>query len=323
MKTYNPTPHSYRKNLQATFLMATLIFGWALGTSYAIENIDCDQTIAGTITTASQINQYEFPGNAGQTALITVFGSWPNGCCDTHYAVGDIYDPNGNLVGSCENTPISLVLTNTGNYLVLVHADNYTTTGSYGINLSFKPSQCGPQLIWGKTTSGALTGLAETDTYTFYAQSNAIVLFTATGDWPNGCCDTHYAVGDIYDPKGNLVASCENTTTSPLTLTNSGFYTVLVHADNYDTTGSYVLGLSFIRFPGPPWMTTGTTNGAAILNLYGVVGTATTFQYKTNISGAENGSWFLLTNFNLPWSPYPFVDWSSTNVAQRFYRTVQ
>ena len=315
--------HHSLRSLEITLLMITFIFCLALVNSRAITTIECDQTIQGTISSASQIDQYQFSGQSGQTVLVTVYGVWPNGCCNTHYAVGTIYDPNGKVVGTCENTPTTLSLTNTGTYLILVNADNYSTTGSYGINLSFDPSKCGPELTWGKTTAGSLTGLAETDTYTFYAQSNAIVLLTATGVWPNGCCDTHYAVGDIYDPNGKYVTSCENTTTAPLTLTNTGYYTFLVHADDYERTGSYSLGLSFIRFAGTPFMSSGTTNGAAFLGLYGVVGTATTLQYTTNMIGVVNEAWFPMTNFNLPWSPYQYVDWSSTNVSQRFYRTVQ
>jgi len=56
--------------------------------------------------------------------------------------------------------------------------------------------------------------------------------------------------------------------------------------------------------------------------LYGVLGNATTIQYATDVVNGTN-TWHFLTNLNLPYVPYEFVDWPATNLQQRFYRIYQ
>ncbi len=87
------------------------------------------------------------------------------------------------------------------------------------------------------------------------------------------------------------------------------------------TTGTYTLSLSFTNLvPASYRLAVGRTNGAAALILWGQVGRMTTLQYAAEV---PTNQWAALTNFNLPWSPYRFVDWASTNSPRRFYRTVQ
>ncbi len=68
--------------------------------------------------------------------------------------------------------------------------------------------------------------------------------------------------------------------------------------------------------PLPTTLTISTYPGVTI---NGTADLTYQIQYTTNL----NSSWLTLTNFTLPYSPYLWVDTSSSIVGQRFYRSVQ
>src|SRR5205823_1426047 len=104
-------------------------------------SIACGQTVTGTTTTASQVDQYTFSGTAGQVisaALWAGFGSV------THSEVADIYSPGGQLLttasagdyaGSVGGGAVNLTLTNSGTFTILVHDSIYVTATSYALSL--------------------------------------------------------------------------------------------------------------------------------------------------------------------------------------------
>ena len=55
------------------------------------------------------------------------------------------------------------------------------------------------------------------------------------------------------------------------------------------------------------------------VTINGTAGAVYQIQYTTSL----NSTWQTLTNFMLPYSPYLWVDTSSTVSGQRFYRSIQ
>jgi len=107
-----------------------------------------------------------------------------------------------------------------------------------------------------------------------------------------------------------------------LDVASTGTYTVGVYSFYSAGTGTYSLSLSYTKLvPASYRLAIGATNGVAALTIWGQVGRPTTLQYATDLAAPVQ--WLTLTNFNLPWSPYQFVDWASANSPQGFYQTVQ
>jgi hypothetical protein len=91
--------------------------------------IPCGQTINGQISLKSQMNGYEMVANAGEHILLSNSGF--------SGMVVDIYDPTGSNVASMgASTSVNITLAATGIYTVVVHAGNYTGTGSYSLDLT-------------------------------------------------------------------------------------------------------------------------------------------------------------------------------------------
>jgi hypothetical protein len=271
--------------------------------------IYCGQPILTNITYGGQTDGYPFFANAGEVVVIGVEGQ-PN-CCAYFNAEADLKDPNGKLIGSCTNSAMLRDLTVTGLYNILVHADDYNHTGQYGLSLCFATGRCGAPLFWGLPVTNALTSQGQIVPYTFWGVAGECVNISLMGQ--PGCCAYFNAAGAMFGPTGTLLGTWTNGATD-INLANTGTYTVMVAADDLNHWGNYSMSLNFTCLV--PAMPIGITNGAAVLTLRGAIGNATTIWYTTNL---DSESWSTLTNFNLPWMPYRFVDWSSTNVPQKFY----
>jgi hypothetical protein len=160
-----------------------------------------------------------------------------------------------------------------------------------------------------------MTKVGEIDSYWFYAIAGAVGLVTVSGN---------DAVADVYGPDGSPIGSCTNGATPLFSLTKSGTCTVLVHAADYTATGGYGVSPVLTSWPAP-WLAISTTNGAAALSVWGVIGNAYSIEYVTNFPHCGALLWsaltpFTLTDFTLPYSPLTVLDPSSTNSPRRFYR---
>ncbi len=272
------------------------------------QNIACGQTITNTINSPGQTNTYTFDANAGEVVEILVLGQPLN-------AAADVYDPAGGRIGGATNNftgPISL--TSTGTYTIRVHANDSVSTGACGISLSFLTGRCGAALLSGPPATNALTSFAEMDSYTFTGNAGETVVINAAGN-------NFTAAAFVAGPNGAIAANWVNGTAT-LDLASTGTYTVVVYSFYAAGTGTYSLSLFYAKLvPASYRLAIGATNGAAALTVWGQAGRPTTLRYATNLAAPVQ--WFPLTNFNLPWSPYRFVDSASPNSPQRFYQTAQ
>ena len=272
--------------------------------------IACGQTISGSLLEAGQTNSYTFSANAGEAVAILTLGQSFN-------AVAEVFDSAGARLGAATNDfTAPLNLTNTGAYTIGVHADNSTNAGPYGLSLTFLTGRCGAPLIWGLPATNTLTELAQVESFTFTGNTGETVRLEVSSG------DTNLAsAAFVADPIGTPLVSWVNGV-AILNLARTGTYTVGAYSFYPGGMGTYTLSLSFTKLvPASYRLAIGATNGAAALNIWGQVGHPTTLRYKTDLT--TTNQWTTLTNFSLPWSPYRFVDWDSTNSPQRFYQTVQ
>jgi len=272
------------------------------------QQIACGQTLTNTINSPGQTNTYTFDGNAGEVVDILVLGQSLN-------AAADVYDPTGGRIGGATNNftgPISL--TSTGTYTIRVHANDSVSTGAYGISLSFLTGRCGAALLSGPPVTSAVTQFAELDSYTFTGNAGETVVINAAGS-------NFTAAAFVAGPNGAIAANWVNGTAT-LDLASTGTYTVGVYSVYLAGTGTYSLSLFYAKLvPASYRMAISAANGVAALTIWGQAGRPTTLRYATNLAAPVQ--WFPLTNFNLPWSPYRFVDSASPNSPQRFYQTAQ
>ena len=271
------------------------------------QQIACGQTINSSIASAAQTVSYTFSANAGEVVTILALGQALN-------AVADIYSPSESRVASCTNNftgPVTL--TSAGTYTIRVHSDNGLSTGAYGISLTFLTGRCGAPFIWGLPATRTVGSLAEVDSYSFHGNAGEAVIISASG--------TNLTTASfVSDPAGTILANWLNGAAA-LNLASTGTYTVGVYPYYISSTGAYTASLTFTKLvPASYRLAVGRTNGAAGLTLWGQVGHMTALQFATELPA---NPWTPLTNFSLPWSPYRFVDWTSTNSPRRFYRTVQ
>ncbi len=300
--------------MRAKRLLLTLAVGWALGLGRSLaqqsqsQPLACGQTANSSLSSAGQTNDYTFDANAGEVVTILVLGQTIN-------AVADVYDPGGLRVGGATNNFTGpLHLAGTGTYTVRVHATDLTSTGAYGISLSFLTGQCGTPLVWGPPANGTVAKLAQVDSYTFSANAGETAVINTTSS-------NLTAAAYVTGPDGAIIANWVNGSTT-LNFATNGTYTVGVYSFYIGTTGTYTLSLFFSKLvPSSYRLVIGTTNGAAVVTMWGEVGRSTTLRYTADLPPA--GLWQTLTNFDLPWSPYQFMDWTWTNAPHRFYQTVQ
>jgi len=272
------------------------------------QQIACGQTITNSINSPGQTNTYTFVANAGESVTLLALGQSMN-------AVADVYSPTGSRIGGSTNNftgPISL--TSAGTYTIRVHANDSVSTGAYGISLSFLTGRCGAALLSGPPATEAVTLFAEMDSYTFTGNPGETVVINAAGS-------NFTAAAFVAGPNGAIIANWVNGAAT-LDLAGTGTYTVGVYSFYVAGTGTYSLSLFYAKLvPASYRMAIGAANGVAALTLWGQAGRPTTLRYATNLAAPVQ--WFPLTNFNLPWSPYRFVDSASANSPQRFYQTVQ
>ena len=298
------------QSLKSLHLFA-LVIGLTLAALHARgAAIGCGQTVGGNLSSAGQTNSYTFNANAGEIVTVLMLGP-------TFSPVAEVYNPASVRIGIATNNftgPINL--TNTGSYTIRVRASDSKATGAYGLSLSFLTGRCGTPLIWGLPVTNSMTALAEVDSYTFAGNAGESVTLQV-----NGANTNLTPAAYLASPGGVILANWVNGVSSATLITN-GTYTLGVYSFYAGGAGSYSASLVFTKLvPGSYRLGLGMSNGVAVVTIWGQVGRATTLRSREDF-GAES-QWLTLTNFNLPWSPYRFVDSSSAGAAQRFYQTAQ
>src|SRR5207247_5527936 len=107
--------------------------------------IVCGQTITGSITNSTQIDQYTFNGTAGQTLALGFVGSGNGFCNDGKDATMDLYLGGQKItsLSHCGVRSTNLTLAASGTYTILVHDDDFAQTSTYALSIqSFTGGGC-------------------------------------------------------------------------------------------------------------------------------------------------------------------------------------
>src|SRR6266704_1174191 len=99
--------------------------------------------------------------------------------------------------------------------------------------------QAEQQIACGQTITSSINSPGQTNTYTFDANAGESVTLLALGQ-------SMSAVADVYSPTGSRIGGSTNMFTGAINLASTGTYTIRVHADNSESTGTYGISLTFL-----------------------------------------------------------------------------
>src|ERR1039458_5812715 len=229
---------------------------------------------------------HDVAGTTGQRLSFAFWGSRSG-------PSADIYSPSGQplatIYGVANGEPgaVNLTLTNSGTYTILVHAVNYDVTGSYGLSIqSITGGGCNSTpVVCGQTVNMSISTQAQIAAYGFGTGGKGTVIFSFSGSSYGG------AQFDLYDPMGNQVFTGTPSTATSTNLA-AGTYTLLVHAVNYDSTGSYGFTVTCINVTNYSINPTSVSVGAAATN--GTV--AVTVTPPGPWTATTTNSWLRITN---------------------------
>lgn len=211
------------------------------------ESLPYGQVTSGTISSATQSNTYTFSANLDDvldfTMVTTSGGVSPK---------IRIYDPNGTQLTGADNSFCSggtlelntVTIPSTGTYTVLFGDCSDTNTGNYDLYMQRTDNPSAPAPInFGATETGSIGSAAQSNTYTFTANTNDVLDFTMVTTSGGISPDIR-----IYDPNGTLLASASNSFCSggtlelnTVTIPSTGTYTVLFGDCAETNTGNYVI----------------------------------------------------------------------------------
>ena len=200
--------------------------------------IACGQSVARATQYPSELDAFSYAGTAGQMLSVGFF--WSGGA-----GTADIYNPSGqwvtNVTTSGLGNVVNLTLASSGTYTILVHDSDYSAPASY-YTLSIQSRTgggCGGAIACGQSVSASTSYPSELDAWSYAGTAGQMLSIGFY--WPGGA-----GTADIYDPSGQWLTNVAATSGGKvvnLTLASSGTYTILVHASNYNITGSYTLSI--------------------------------------------------------------------------------
>jgi hypothetical protein len=249
-----------------------------------------EQPVTGAISQVADSKAYTFAGNAGDEIDFTFVVT-----SGTMIPAIAVYNPGGepnasNYAGSpfgCGGERVelnSVKLPSTGTYVVLVRDCNNINSGNYELDAQKTNSGAGPSLAFGKTVTGAISSVAQSNTYDFSASAGDKVDLTMVAT-------SGTLIPDIlvYNPDGTPGPSnysgspfgCGGTVTGigAAQLTQTGTYTVLVRDCNDSGTGNYSLWIQRPNNPGSP---VSLPYGQVVTGLIGAVDEPVTYTFPAS-----------------------------------------
>jgi len=202
-------------------------------------DIGCGQTLQGRLDLPAEHDPYRLTGNAGDVILLAA-SAFPS----QDGIIAEIYNPSGVMFAksSVNGTTGTVTLPQTGTYTILIKSSFPPSPGqSYGVSLQFTKGQCGTGIGCGQTLQGRLDLPADHDPYRFTGNAGDVILLAASA-FPS----QDGIIAEIYNPSGAILASTPvNGATGPITLPQTGTYTILIKSSFPPSAGqSYTVTLS-------------------------------------------------------------------------------
>jgi len=281
--------------------------------------IASDQTVSGSSNAVSDVDAFQFFGQAGDRVLITAIAT--TGALDTWL---DLYPPGGGPK-EADGWPwgdlIDQQLEQTGVYTVVVHDNGFDQSGSYRLTLLKMPGSVtseedpdGGAIASGETASGTIGLASDLDAFQFCGEVGDRVIISAIAT--AGALDTWTR---LYPPGGGP-QEADGWPWGDLIdhqLEQTGIYTLVVSDNGFNQTGTYEIGLTKIPSAARPGLYHPIpANGAAVYELTGSFG-------WDAVEGATGYDLYLgydplaplaLVDENLPGPTMPFPPLSRGNV---------
>ena len=207
--------------------------------------IACGETVSTNTSYNSQMDTYSYAGTAGQHLVFALYG--PLNCYSPYQSISaSIYSPSGQYLdtvtsGNCNTgASITMTLTNTGTYTILVYCTSFNDHGNYSLSIqSITGGGCiSTPIACGQTVGNSTSANTEMDAYQLLAAAGEHMILSDSG--------SSGLIVDIYDPTGTNVVRVSIPTAANYTFPDTGIYTVLVHSGNYNSVGSYSLTLTVL-----------------------------------------------------------------------------
>ena len=176
------------KDITKLYLISLVLLLASVKTEGATNNIQAGQTITGAIA-PGQSDYFSFSATNGESVTILMGRGFGEAFFSPQL---ELYSPNGLLVSTSDSPSVTisaLLLTNTGNYLIVCHDANDLFSASYGLSLiknpdSNLPDPDGGVLLPGERKTGNI-GLGDLDVFSFSAtngDSVTVLMGSAFGE---------------------------------------------------------------------------------------------------------------------------------------------
>ena len=236
------------------------------------------QTLAGTLSPASDTDLLQFSATAGDRVVITASGT-TSGVHPEIY----LYPPGGgpseaSVTGFGDWKRLDHQIEAAGTYTILVQEYGQDNTGGYGISLAKIPGALtspsdadGGAIVSAQTLTGTLTPASDTDLLQFSATAGDRVVITASGT-TSGVHPEIYLYPPGGGPSEASVTGFGDWKRLDHQIEAAGIYTILVQEYGQDNTGGY--GISLAKIPGA-LTSPSDADGGAIVSAQTLTGTLT------------------------------------------------
>ena len=263
-----------------------------------------DTVTAGTISAATQTNNYTFSANANDILNFTVLTT--SSTSGSFWPCIQVFNPQGTPISvlnssTCPQGGLAelngLAITTAGTYTLAVEAWGNTNTGSYDVFLQRTDNPVGAlPLPLGEVETGDIGSSTQSNAYVFSANANDEFNFTVAATsgnlWP--CLEVYNSAGTgVTVPNSS---SCPEGGTSEIdgfTAPSSGTYSLIMTSWGATGTGNYNLFLQRPNDPANPinidfdQVMTGAISAVAQSNVYTFSGTANDTLNFTVIAGGN------------------------------------
>ncbi|GDY21177.1 hypothetical protein LBMAG56_25230 [Verrucomicrobiota bacterium] len=237
-ETYMILVHDSSYNAVATY---SLSLQTPTGGGFNGRVIAGGQTLKTNTTLKAQIDAYSYTGTAGQ--MLSLGFSWSNGT-----GTAEIYTPSGQLMTNVTAVTggkvLNFTLPSSGIYTILVHYISYNAIATYSLSLQTPTGGGfnGVTIPCGQTINGAISLPSQINAYELVATAGEHVILSSAG----------FAgmVVDIYNSSGSNIISMGGSSSTNYTFATTDLYTLLVHDNNYNYSGTGSYGLTLTVFGG-------------------------------------------------------------------------
>jgi hypothetical protein len=202
------------------------------------------QTLSGSVNVASDLDAFQFYGDAGDRVVITAVPT--SGTLDTYIS---LYPPDGGPVEA--STPFDKLdhqLQKSGLYTIVIEDIGLNDTGTYNItflkmpgSVSYPDDLDGGPIASGQTLSGTINVASDLDAFQFYGDVSNRVIITAVPT--SGTLDTYIS---LYPPDGGPVEASTPFDKLDHQLQKSGLYTIVIEDGGLNDTGTYNISMTKI-----------------------------------------------------------------------------